>query len=109
LQYLNQDFYQLREQCLASKKLFEDPLFSPGDKILTQSNKFAWLRPKEIVKKPEFHVGGFSRFDVTQGAIGDCWFLSAVASLTQDPKLFANVVCDDNGFDEKYAGIFHFR
>lgn len=67
------------------------------------------MRPKEIVKKPEFHVAGFSRFDVTQGAIGNCWFLAAVASLTQDEKIFANVVCDDNDFGKNYAGIFHFR
>ena len=107
---MNQNFYKLRQQCISSGKLFVDPFFEPSDKILSENDKFKWLRPTEIVKKPQFFVEGFSRFDVGQGAIGDCWLLAAITSLTQTPNLFFNVVHEDNNsFDENYAGIFHFR
>lgn len=107
--FLNQDFKKLRDECLKKGKLFEDPLFEPSDSILRKSDKYKWLRPKEINRDAKFYVEGFSRFDVSQGDIGDCWLLAAIASLTQDPKLFFNVVHEDNSLDENYAGIFHFR
>lgn len=99
----------MRDECIKKGKLFEDPFFAPSEKILRKHENYNWLRPKEITHDPKFYVQGFSRFDVDQGEIGNCWFLAAIASLTQDPKLFLNVVHDDNSFDEKYAGIFHFR
>jgi calpain, invertebrate len=94
---------------LRKGKLFEDPLFAPSDRILRQNDKYKWLRPREINRDAKFYVEGFSRFDVGQGEIGNCWLLAAIASLTQDSKLFFNVVHEDNSFDENYAGIFHFR
>ena len=68
-----------------------------------------WLRPMEIAEDPQFFVEGYSRFDVQQGELGDCWLLAAAATLTQDPKLFFRVVPDDQSFTENYAGVFHFR
>lgn len=75
----------------------------------TPDRVYEWRRPTEIVDKPQFFVEGFSRFDVEQGELGDCWFLAAVSNLTQVSKLFFRVVCDDNSFEDNYAGIFHFR
>jgi hypothetical protein len=49
-----------------------------------------------------------TRFDVTQGRIGDCWMLAALANLTQNEELMNMVVPRDQGFDQNYAGIFHF-
>ena len=107
------DFYQLRQECLGAGKLFEDPEFLADDNSLYHSHRpdydIKWLRPKEISSEPDFFVEGASRFDVGQGYLEDCWLLAAVASLTLDKKLFSRVVCDDNGFDKNYAGIFHFR
>lgn len=52
---------------------------------------------------------GYSRFDVQQGELGDCWLLAAAANLTLYRRLFLQIVPDDQDFDDKYAGIFHFR
>lgn len=108
-----QDFYKIRQQCLEAGTLFEDPEFPATIESLFHSYKsdlrYEWLRPKEISKNPRFFVDGYSRFDVRQGELGDCWLLAATANLTLNPKIFFRVVCDDNSFVENYAGIFHFR
>lgn len=108
-----QDFYQIRSQCLVSGQLFEDPEFPANDSSLQFSKRpdrrIEWLRPHEICDEPKLFVEGYSRFDVQQGELGDCWLLAATANLTQDSKLFFRVVPEDQSFDEDYAGIFHFR
>ncbi|KFB50194.1 hypothetical protein ZHAS_00018260 [Anopheles sinensis] len=108
-----QDFYQIRQQCLENGTLFEDPEFPASSASLMYSKRpdrhYEWLRPHEICDNPEFFVEGFSRFDVQQGELGDCWLLAACANLTQDQKMFLRVVPEDNSFEDEYAGVFHFR
>lgn len=108
-----QDFNTLRRFCLENEMLFEDTEFPPIDSSLQFSRRMdrhvEWLRPHEIDDDPQFFVEGYSRFDVQQGELGDCWLLAATATLTQDPKIFFRVVPDDQCMDENYAGIFHFR
>lgn len=62
-----------------------------------------------MVEDPHLFVEGFSRFDVQQGELGDCWLLAAVANLTLYRRLFFQIVPDDQSFTRDYAGIFHFR
>ncbi|XP_044749541.1 calpain-B-like isoform X3 [Coccinella septempunctata] len=108
-----QDFYALREQHLQSNTLFEDPEFPANNYSLFATGyadrHFIWKRPGEICDDPQLFVEGFSRFDVQQGELGDCWLLAAVANLTMYRRLFFQIVPDDQGFGEDYAGIFHFR
>ncbi|XP_025262663.1 calpain-A isoform X5 [Camponotus floridanus] len=108
-----QDFNTLRRECLATGRLFEDPEFLADDSSLYFSRRpdryIEWKRPMEIVDNPQLFVEGFSRFDVQQGELGDCWLLAAVANLTMHSNLFFQVVPEDQSFEENYAGIFHFR
>jgi hypothetical protein len=41
-------------------------------------------------------VNGFERFHLDQGSLGNCWFISALYSIAQIPKLFSQVVPPDN-------------
>ncbi|XP_013178556.1 PREDICTED: calpain-A-like isoform X2 [Papilio xuthus] len=108
-----QDFKDIRSRCLAEGRLFEDPEFPAIDRSLYYKERLdrpiTWLRPSEICEDPQLFVEGYSRFDVQQGELGDCWLLAAVANLTLHRKLFFQVVPDDQSFDEDYAGVFHFR
>ncbi|XP_008471786.2 calpain-A isoform X4 [Diaphorina citri] len=108
-----QDFAAIRDRCLSQGTLFEDPDFPCDDSSIFYSKmppkSFEWMRPMEICNNPELFVEGASRFDVQQGELGDCWLLAAVANLTLNDVLFRQVVPEDQGFGDKYAGIFHFR
>ncbi|CAL1673021.1 unnamed protein product [Lasius platythorax] len=108
-----QDFNTLRRECLATGRLFEDPEFLADDSSLYFSRRpdryIEWKRPMEIADNPQLFVEGFSRFDIQQGELGDCWLLAAVANLTMHSNLFFQVVPEDQSFEENYAGIFHFR
>ncbi|XP_057376388.1 calpain-B-like isoform X3 [Daphnia carinata] len=108
-----QDFVQIRDSCLQNGTLFEDASFPADTSSIYYSRRtardFVWLRPTEIVEDPQLFVEGASRFDVQQGELGDCWLLAAMASLTLNPKLFHQVVPEDQSFTDNYAGIFHFR
>ncbi|XP_065366680.1 calpain-A isoform X1 [Calliphora vicina] len=107
-----QDFETTRQQCLENGSLFEDPLFTASNESLMFSKRpdrhIEWLRPHEIADDPQFFVEGYSRFDVQQGELGDCWLLAAAANLTQDSNLFFRVVPPDQSFEDGYAGVFHF-
>ncbi|OCT79460.1 calpain 2 L homeolog isoform X1 [Xenopus laevis] len=118
LPYLNQDFEALRNECLQSGSLFKDPSFpaihsSLGFKELGQySSKtqgVVWKRPTDLCSSPQFIAGGATRTDICQGALGDCWLLAAIASLTLNEQILSRVVPMDQSFQEKYAGIFHFQ
>uniref|UniRef100_A0A8C4QZ91 Calpain 9 n=1 Tax=Eptatretus burgeri TaxID=7764 RepID=A0A8C4QZ91_EPTBU len=105
-------FDQLRAQCAANGTLFEDPDFPADDSSLgktLRAERLHWKRPHEICRNPRFIIDGATRTDIKQGALGDCWLLAAIASLTLNPKLLQKVVHPGQNFDQGYAGIFHFQ
>ncbi|CAB1412813.1 unnamed protein product [Pleuronectes platessa] len=113
-----QDFEQLRSECLKTGELFCDPTFpATWDSLgYNQLGRYSsktigveWKRPSELCSDPRFIVDGAKRTDICQGALGDCWLLAAIASLTLDPQILSRVVPPAQSFTSQYAGIFHFQ
>ncbi|XP_048843333.1 calpain-2 catalytic subunit-like [Brienomyrus brachyistius] len=113
-----QDFQALQQQCLQSRSLFCDDSFraEPASLGYNELGRYSpktrgveWKRPTELCAKPQFIVDGANRTDICQGALGDCWLLAAIASLTLDQDILARVVPQGQSFQENYAGIFHFQ
>ncbi|KAM9612976.1 calpain-8 [Trichechus inunguis] len=118
VKYLGQDFKTLRQQCLDSGVLFKDPEFPACPSALgyrdlgphtPQTQGIVWKRPTELCPSPQFIIGGATRTDISQGGLGDCWLLAAIASLTLNEELLSRVVPKDQSFQKSYAGIFHFQ
>uniref|UniRef100_A0A1I7U2R8 Calpain catalytic domain-containing protein n=1 Tax=Caenorhabditis tropicalis TaxID=1561998 RepID=A0A1I7U2R8_9PELO len=107
------DFETEREKCLRNKTLFEDPEFPANNSSLyyrtPPRDRIIWKRPGEIIANPQLITQGESRFDVKQGALGDCWLLAALANITLYDALFYRIVPPNQSFTENYAGIFHFQ
>ncbi|EIN09365.1 cysteine proteinase [Punctularia strigosozonata HHB-11173 SS5] len=65
------------------------------------------MRPYQIFEKPEFFIDGASSGDISQGALGDCWFLSAVATVATVPKLIDRICVARDGQVGVYGFVFH--
>uniref|UniRef100_A0A3Q3VSE9 Uncharacterized protein n=1 Tax=Mola mola TaxID=94237 RepID=A0A3Q3VSE9_MOLML len=118
LLFSKQDYEVLKQQCVESGCLFEDPCFPAAPQSLgfkelapfsSKTRDVGWMRPSELMDDPQFIVGGATRTDICQGALGDCWLLAAIASLTLNEKLLHRVVPHGQSFQDDYAGIFHFQ
>ncbi|XP_053568515.1 calpain-8-like [Bombina bombina] len=118
VKYLGQDFEELRTQCLASGTLFKDEDFPACSSIIgyrelgpnsAKTKGVVWKRPSDICPSPQFIVSGATRSDICQGEVGDCWLMAAIASLTLYEDVLAQVVPQNQSFQDQYAGIFHFK
>ncbi|XP_065115687.1 calpain-2 catalytic subunit-like [Paramisgurnus dabryanus] len=113
-----QDYQSLKRQCLEKNTLFCDPTFPAGSESLgykelgpnsPKAQGVEWKRSKELCANPQFIVDGAKRTDICQGALGDCWLLAAIASLTLNHNVLERVVLPCQSFSDGYAGIFHFQ
>ncbi|KAK7052857.1 hypothetical protein VNI00_004176 [Paramarasmius palmivorus] len=76
-------------------------IYSDYDEIYQPSDV---QRITEIFENPEFFIDGASSNDIVQGAIGDCWFLSALAMLSSTQGLLEQCCVAQ---DEK-VGVYGF-
>lgn len=110
--YPDQDYSSLVRK-LNSGELFEDEHFDFRHQQLLAKvgSNIAWLRPAEIARegRPHFVVGKVERFDINQGEVGNCWFLSSLANLAENKECFARVVPAGQDFGKGYRGVFRFR
>ncbi|XP_076829095.1 calpain-1 catalytic subunit isoform X2 [Brachyhypopomus gauderio] len=118
IKFLGQDYMSLRAQCVQRRTLFDDPYFPAAPSSLgfnelgprsAKTQGVRWMRPTEICSRPEFITDGATRTDICQGALGDCWLLAAIASLTLNDNLLHRVVPHGQSFGDGYVGIFHFQ
>ncbi|GMT04963.1 hypothetical protein PENTCL1PPCAC_27137 [Pristionchus entomophagus] len=111
-----QNYNKLRKDCEKKKALFVDTVFPPSNYSLFleegRHTDIEWKRPAEIADDPHLFVEGASPNDVTQGILGNCWFVSACSALTHNQKLLEKVIPlpDDQEWSGKrrYCGIFRF-
>ncbi|GCC34372.1 hypothetical protein chiPu_0012845 [Chiloscyllium punctatum] len=118
VKFLNQDFEALRQHCLETGTLYCDETFPACPSALGynelgpgsyKTRDVEWKRPTDLCADPKFIVGEASRTDICQGALGDCWLLAAIASLTLNHEVLCKVVPSGQEFESDYAGIFHFQ
>ena len=114
-----QSYRKIKRALKKSNSIFTDEEFPPDNHSLCYTGSMEgvdpddikWIRAKDLFKDAQFISNGASVNDVNQGYLGDCWFLAALASLTEQPKLFKKVVTSrgQSFEDGKYFGIFHFK
>jgi calpain-15 len=94
--------------------LFEDREFKPVDESIGEPKlrgKVRWVRAREIVTKSERKTAksdrisrshaklfedGITASDICQGALGDCWLLSALAALSEQPHVIRRAFLTDS-------------
>ncbi|XP_055959523.1 calpain-5 [Patella vulgata] len=119
VKYKNQDYDALKKESKEKGTLFIDTEFPPDDRSLFYTpNKMqgvVWKRPKQICDNPKLFVEGASSGDVSQGRLGNCWFVAACSCLAQEKEIWNKVIPDSKEQEwsdekpENYQGIFKFQ
>ncbi|TNN06406.1 Calpain isoform 2 [Schistosoma japonicum] len=96
------------------RELYEDSSFPANDTSIGNLpevlGKVEWKRPKDINSCAVFCARSFSRFDVDQGALGDCWFNAVLATITKYPSLMRNIIpSNQNLSGANYLGAVKFN
>ncbi|XP_056101639.1 calpain-1 catalytic subunit-like [Rhinichthys klamathensis goyatoka] len=115
LNFLDQNYQELLQNCLTENTLYNDELFPPDNSSIglfdvdpPDMSQAVW--PFELVSDPNLIVDGVSRFDYAQGSVlGNCWFLASIGALTFEKDIMKQVMPAEKSFTKDYAGIFHFR
>eukprot|EP00614_Pseudopedinella_elastica_P017189 CAMPEP_0172646344 /NCGR_PEP_ID=MMETSP1068-20121228/240191_1 /TAXON_ID=35684 /ORGANISM="Pseudopedinella elastica, Strain CCMP716" /LENGTH=866 /DNA_ID=CAMNT_0013460601 /DNA_START=1 /DNA_END=2601 /DNA_ORIENTATION=- len=80
---------------------FNEPGANPNQHSLI------WLKAEETEDTPKLFEGGILPTDICQGALGDCWFLAALATLTEFPHLVTRLFGKQT--HESAEGIYEVR
>ncbi|XP_071798927.1 calpain-5-like [Asterias amurensis] len=117
--FKGQKYEDIVKRCTASGKPWEDPEFPATNASLfnkrSSPGTIEWKRPTELNDKPHLVVEGPSTGDVSQGQLGNCWFVASCANLAQEKELWERVLPDyksqdwDDENPKQHSGVFHFR
>ncbi|XP_043194204.1 calpain-5-like isoform X1 [Amphibalanus amphitrite] len=117
--FKGQDYDKLKKKCQGAGVLFTDSEFPAAARSISPKGvppaNVVWKRPHEICEKPRLFVDGVGTGDVTQGQLGNCWFVAACSVLAGVKVLWNKVIPDyeeqeySDEDPKRYAGIFHFR
>ena len=127
--FKNQNFDDIRTSCVSAGTKWTDPEFGPNDNSLgellikswrkiykkahpTKEMEIEWKRVHEISSDARLFIQGYSEKDAEQGTLGDCWFVSSIASLALQHSLVKNVIPhpDQQELNGKnYCGVLLFR
>ncbi|XP_078321159.1 calpain-9-like [Crassostrea virginica] len=108
-----EDFdYETRPE-VTPGQLYTDSNF-PLDVAMGNEHKrkpLEWKRPPDFAPNPCLFSEGTTRYDIGQGSIGTCWFLSSVANVADKPQLLRRIIPRDSYpvGTPQYDGIFHCR
>ncbi|KAK4473409.1 hypothetical protein MN116_002782 [Schistosoma mekongi] len=92
------------------KIFFENPSNGIDGYTSSSSSKSETTLPDDINPCAVFCTKSFSRFDVDQGALGDCWFNAVLATITRYPSLMRNIVPSNQNFSgPNYLGAVKFN
>ncbi|RUS85469.1 hypothetical protein EGW08_006745 [Elysia chlorotica] len=106
------------EHCKTYGDLFVDDQFPPAPKSLFQDPKVPfcehqiwWRRPHQIISRTEMNLPWVVcrtplPEDISQGTLGNCWFLSALAVLAEKRHLVEHLVLTDSISKE---GVYQVR
>jgi hypothetical protein len=75
------DIEEDRDRCLHDLTLSDADGLKPGDV----------MRVPHLFDKPSFFIDGATWGDIVQGASADCWFLSALATVSAIPGLIEKI------------------
>ncbi|KAG9054724.1 hypothetical protein FS842_004317 [Serendipita sp. 407] len=79
------------------------PLDPPSDEELSPAGV---CRVTDIWENPQFFISGTDSSDVEQGSLGDCWFLSALASVASISGLLEKICVERDEAVGVYGFIF---
>src|ERR1044072_872131 len=125
-----QSYKKIFLECARTGINFQDEYFPTDDSSLYKPtnkrtdrhrNRVEWKRGKDLTNNPQLIIldnegRGKINTDVVQGAVGNCWLVSAIGVLAVHPRLLYKVIPkvseqDWNHSNEpgKKMGVYHFR
>lgn len=120
--FRGQNYSKIKRNLLKRQIVFNDDSEFPAIDRSLSHEKFKyidveWKRPNELCDHPTFTIGQPNGKAIVQGSLGNCWFVAAIAVMTQHKSLWTRVIPDaEQGWNRKqtknaqpYIGLFRFR
>jgi len=95
---LKSNYNELIQEHKVSGQKFTDPDFPPDQTSLGNVEDLkgttVWKRIPDTLKAPQFVSDKIEPSDILQGSLGDCYFLSAIAALSENDFRIKNLFPD---------------